>query len=225
VDPKTLNPVRPERSAEQVLAACEDRLQAAVGALKAGKKFLPGWYQGHEHLPRLEWVWGWMHASGGPDIPSFPANVTTLLGYVEGLKAAIVWLRSHLGEENLGPATDGVEKPDNPEPPSPPAASSLAPPTSEQLGLKARIICFLTDRAEKLRRLPQFNEVRQAHSGEIGPASTFYRKNPWYKIVRAAISENLRQNSLPRGHRNAAEDGGGVDAEMEAPDYYCDEEG
>jgi hypothetical protein len=97
-------------------------------------------------------------------------------------------------------------------------------PLPEQVTLSGRVMGFFIDRTKKLGRVPTLDEVRQAFPGEIGPDSTFYRNNPWYKEIRFAARRMLSQHEPPPGHQNAAEDGGGVDGVWKTPDYHGDEE-
>lgn len=104
---------------------------------------------------------------------------------------------------------------------SKPNQSEPKRPNSDQVSLEARVTAFLTDRAKVLGRIPTLDQVRTAFPGEIKPTSTFYRKNPWYKIFRSALEKSLSQFDPPiEGHRNAEEDGGGVDAVFEDADYH-----
>jgi hypothetical protein len=100
---------------------------------------------------------------------------------------------------------------------------------TETISLNVRVTAFMNERMEKLDRLPTLEEIRQIFPGEIGPDSTFYRNNPWFKTIRAGLREVLKQTrEATKGHKNISEDEEGVtdsvDAALPAPNYYQDEE-
>jgi hypothetical protein len=95
----------------------------------------------------------------------------------------------------------------------------------EPLSLSARITAFMTDRANKVGRLPTLSELRKVFPGEIGHDATFYRNNRWYPTVRKGLKIVLRQRHAPtKGHRSTDGSSGDVDAALDAPDYHADED-
>lgn len=106
------------------------------------------------------------------------------------------------------------------------AAAVEAPRARDQLTLRARVSAFITDRAEALHRLPTLDEVYSAFpQDDLGARATFYRNNPWYKTIRAALQTMLQNAPPQQGHRINSRDEtpGTVDASVPAPQYHRDE--
>lgn len=102
-----------------------------------------------------------------------------------------------------------------------------APPVKkEQLSLKARIIAFLGDAAERTGQIPTFEDVERVFGDEIEPRSTFYKNNPWFKTVKKALRDTMTNDPPPVAIRNASDgrNSASIDAQVDAPDFFQDED-